>query len=69
MLNRVNSTINDTVIPEERPGALRRRRYWTTITDGHGDCEDYALTKRKWLAQAGLPMSALRIAIAVTPQG
>lgn len=34
-----------------------------------GDCEDYALTKRRALLALGLPAGALRIATAMTPGG
>lgn len=34
-----------------------------------GDCEDYALTKRRALLAMGIPTSALRIATAITPNG
>jgi len=33
-------------------------------TDGHGDCEDYALLKRKLLLQAARPRPALLITVA-----
>jgi predicted transglutaminase-like cysteine proteinase len=36
---------------------------------GAGDCEDFALTKRRKLIQQGIPASALRIAVAMTPSG
>jgi predicted transglutaminase-like cysteine proteinase len=34
-----------------------------------GDCEDFALTKRRELIRQGIPSSALRIAVATTSQG
>lgn len=34
-----------------------------------GDCEDFALTKRESLLKAGIPASALRIAVARTAEG
>ena len=34
-----------------------------------GDCEDFALTKRRELIKAGLPSSALLMAVATTPSG
>src|SRR4051812_13095261 len=38
---------------------------WELPTDGHGDCEDYQLLKRKLLAEAGLPRRALRMTVVV----
>jgi predicted transglutaminase-like cysteine proteinase len=36
---------------------------------GRGDCEDYALMKRKLLIERGWPSSALLLTAALTPQG
>lgn len=41
---------------------------WNTDVTA-GDCEDYALTKRKHLLGLGWPSRALRIAVANTPSG
>lgn len=41
---------------------------WSTDVPS-GDCEDYALTKRKHLLELGWPSRALRIAVAKTPSG
>ncbi len=43
-----------------------RAEYWNIPTDGFGDCEDYALTKRRDLMTAGFPAPALRIAVVLT---
>jgi predicted transglutaminase-like cysteine proteinase len=67
MLQRVNSSVNDAIWPEEDERHYGRAEFWTIPTDGYGDCEDYALTKRKALIDAGLSASALRIAVVVTP--
>jgi predicted transglutaminase-like cysteine proteinase len=68
-LNRVNTSVNDAVLPEDDQRHYGRAEYWNIPTDGRGDCEDYALTKRKQLAAAGYPISALRMAVVVTPEG
>ena len=39
------------------------------IDDGHGDCDDYALTKRQKLLAAGLPERALRVAVVTNWRG
>ena len=36
---------------------------WNYPDDGYGDCEDYALEKRKLLMQAGLPREALLMTV------
>jgi len=46
-----------------------RSDYWTIPADDFGDCEDYALAKRKLLLQAGLSPRGLRVAIATLPDG
>jgi len=43
-------------------------RRWTIPTDGYGDCDDYAVTKRKELLDAGFPVSALRLAVVYSPR-
>ena len=68
-LNQVNASVNDAIWPEDDQRHYGRAEYWNIPTDGLGDCEDYALTKREQLAAAGYPLSALRIAIVVTRQG
>jgi len=65
-LEEVNDRINHTVTNEDDKAHYGRYEYWTIVTDGFGDCEDFALTKRKQLIDAGLPEKALRIAIVKT---
>jgi predicted transglutaminase-like cysteine proteinase len=62
-LNTVNHAVNAAIKPEDDQTHYGREEYWTIPTDGRGDCEDYALTKRKDLLDAGLPASAVRIAV------
>ena len=65
-LTAINARVNDAIWPEDDKLKYGRAEFWTIPTDGYGDCEDYALTKRKLLAEAGLPRRALRIAIVIT---
>lgn len=67
LLRRVNTAVNQTIWPEDDTSHYGRPEYWTIPSDGYGDCEDYALTKRRDLILAGFPRRALRIAIAETP--
>lgn len=63
-LNAVNSEVNRTISPVE-DGADDT---WTA-GEATGDCEDYALTKRRRLVAAGIPGRALRLAVVLTEAG
>lgn len=65
-LAAVNSSVNAAIWPEDDKRHYGSGEFWTIPTDGYGDCEDYALTKRKLLANAGIPKRALRMAVVVT---
>jgi predicted transglutaminase-like cysteine proteinase len=64
-----NVTVNTAIKPMEDEIHYGRMDYWTIPKDGYGDCEDYALAKRKALADAGISRRALRIAVAQLPSG
>ena len=68
-LEFVNFAMNTAIKPMEDEIHYGRVDYWTIPKDGYGDCEDYALAKRKALADAGLSRRALRIAVAQLPSG
>jgi predicted transglutaminase-like cysteine proteinase len=68
VLQAVNASVNAKIWPEDDGPHYGRAEYWTIPTDGYGDCEDYALTKRRDLVARGLPEPALRLAIVVTPR-
>ena len=65
-LEQVNNSVNRAIRPEDDEKHYGRAEYWNIPTDGYGDCEDYALTKRKALLDAGFPEPALRMAIVLT---
>lgn len=65
-LRSVNDNVNRTVRFEDDMDHYGRSEYWTIASDGYGDCDDYALTKRKALIEAGLPERALRVAVVRT---
>ena len=69
LLNRVNDRVNEDIVPETDLENYGRADYWTIPTDGYGDCEDYALTKRREMIADGLPELALRIAVVIAPDG
>lgn len=62
-LQAVNARVNRTVAPitdEDHWGVAER---WSYPDDGKGDCEDYALQKRKLLMGLGLPRQALLMTV------
>jgi predicted transglutaminase-like cysteine proteinase len=69
ILKDVNDYVNRSIAPEDDLEHYGRAEYWTIPTDGRGDCDDYAVTKRKILIAAGIPELALRIAVVLTPDG
>ena len=65
-LRQVNDSYNRAIRPKDDIIHYGRAEYWNIPTDGYGDCEDYALSKRKALIDAGFPAPALRIALVMT---
>lgn len=64
----VNYTVNASVQPltdQEIYGVEERWAYPTTV----GDCEDYALLKRKMLVEKGFPVSDLLLTVVLQPNG
>lgn len=62
-LVRVNKWVNETIKPVtdlEHWGVVEQ---WDYPDDGKGDCEDYALLKRKMLIKAGWPREALLMTV------
>jgi predicted transglutaminase-like cysteine proteinase len=62
-LNHVNLWVNSHVKPMtdmDHWGVVER---WNYPDDGYGDCEDYALQKRRMLMQEGWPREALLITV------
>ena len=60
----VNAHVNRAIRPTNDTGA----DVWS-VNVSTGDCEDYALTKRRALINAGVPASSLRIAYVKTRSG
>ena len=62
-IERVNQWVNSNISPMsdmEHWGVIDQ---WDYPTDGKGDCEDYALLKRKLLIEEGLPRQALLMTV------
>lgn len=64
VLQQVNAAVNRQLRPQQD----KNGDVWTVGAKA-GDCEDYALTKRRRLIDVGLPASALRIAYVHTRSG
>lgn len=59
--NKINREI-EAVTDEDHWGVVDR---WSLPDDGKGDCEDYALLKRKRLAEAGVPRRAMLMTVVI----
>jgi predicted transglutaminase-like cysteine proteinase len=68
-LQQVNSHVNSTITEVSDMEQYGRDDVWALPTNGKGDCEDFALLKRKLLVQKGWPASALSIMVGTTSQG
>ena len=73
LLNQINQAVNREVKKASDLDLYGMPEYWSLprLVDGklYGDCEDYALEKRRQLIAAGVPESALSLAVAVTARG
>jgi predicted transglutaminase-like cysteine proteinase len=68
-IQQINVTVNheiEAVSDMDHWGVLDR---WDYPTDGRGDCEDFALLKRKLLMQAGFPRQALLMTVVKEANG
>ncbi|MEN9856586.1 MAG: hypothetical protein RLZZ157_1712, partial [Pseudomonadota bacterium] len=78
MVNQINRRINDAMIGSTDLIAFGRQELWTFPLSAPerptgrsrplADCEDFALEKRRALLEAGVPASALYLAVAVSEQ-
>jgi predicted transglutaminase-like cysteine proteinase len=67
-LNEVNYAINHAIRPVTDLALYRRAEYWQYPEEaGAGDCEDFALAKRRDLIARGWPAEALLFATARIP--
>ncbi len=68
-LVQVNKWVNETIKPLtdlEHWGVVER---WSYPDDGYGDCEDYALLKRRVLVESGWPREALLLTVVRGEEG
>lgn len=68
-LQQVNSYVNSAITEVSDMEQYGQEDVWTLPHSGKGDCEDFALLKRKLLIQRGWPASALSISVGATSQG
>ena len=73
MINLINREVNKDVQKADDFDLYGLLEFWSLprVIDGkmYGDCEDYALEKRRRLIAAGVPAEALSMAVAVTARG
>jgi predicted transglutaminase-like cysteine proteinase len=67
-LDAVNRTVNHEIEPATDLEVYGQTEYWTIPTT-RGDCEDYALLKRKRLIAKGWPISALLMTVVRDERG
>ena len=62
LLDKINRTVNWEIAYERDIDQYGVSEYWALPESGKGDCEDFALEKRRRLLAEGWPASDLRIA-------
>ena len=62
-LDAVNRRVNGAVTAVTDQNYYGQREVWTYPDKGFGDCEDFALEKRRELIRQGWPASSLRMAL------
>ena len=68
-LQEVNSHVNATLSEISDMDHHGRVDIWSIPTDGRGDCEDFALLKRKLLIQRGWPSATLLMTVVGAANG
>jgi predicted transglutaminase-like cysteine proteinase len=65
----INNVVNTMVTPRTDMQIWGVEERWSYPTDGIGDCEDYALEKRRRLARIGVPLGNLLMTVVRQPNG
>ncbi|PVE21327.1 hypothetical protein DC522_27190 [Microvirga sp. KLBC 81] len=68
-LQKVNHHVNSTIVEVTDLEQYGREDVWALPTSGRGDCEDFAILKRKMLIERGWPASVLSVTVGATAQG
>lgn len=58
----INARFNQAIVPVTDEDLYKVAEFWT-YPNGYGDCEDFALAKRRALMEAGWPASTLLMAV------
>ena len=65
----INNDVNTSVTPLTDMEMWGQEELWSYPTNGAGDCEDYALEKRRRLMQFGVPAGDLLLTVVRQPNG
>lgn len=65
----INNEVNTAVAPRTDMEAWGQEEYWSYPDNGVGDCEDYAMEKRRKLMQLGVPAGSLLMTVVRQPNG
>ncbi|MGC1863455.1 MAG: transglutaminase-like cysteine peptidase [Methylocystis sp.] len=68
-IQRINAAVNKSVAPVSDMDHWGVVDQWDYPTDGKGDCEDYALLKRRMLMDEGFPRQALLMTVVKEANG
>ncbi len=68
-IQRINAAVNKSVAPVSDMDLWGVVDQWDYPTDGKGDCEDYALLKRRMLMDEGFPRQALLMTVVKEANG
>jgi predicted transglutaminase-like cysteine proteinase len=68
-LIRVNNRVNQRIKPMTDQQNYGVEEYWSYAEDGYGDCEDYALEKRRELLADNVPAGDLLMTVVKQPNG
>jgi len=68
-IQRINATVNEEIEAVSDMDHWGVVDQWDYPTDGRGDCEDFALLKRKLLMKAGFPRQALLMTVVKEANG
>jgi predicted transglutaminase-like cysteine proteinase len=67
-IREINTSVNSRIVAKTDMDVYGREEYWEYPVDA-GDCEDYALEKRKELAAKGFSLADLLITVVRKPDG
>lgn len=69
LVAQVNTDVNSEIAPASDQSLYGTEEFWTYPTNKKGDCEDYALEKRRRLHEAGVPLGDLLMTVVHKPDG